>query len=233
MGAEAIPGGIRDRYRETGLRGTRITRLEEHRLSPFSLDAETAWELGKDNIGVFVGGCLSLERTVDLLHKLKQPSPAPHWIVVCASKDMACIFVRQWCQPDKRIKANKLELPQNHGNLVLATPESLHAIGSSEWHDVGALILVDMLCHVHLARGMRTGDFFVLHDRPQLMANFRNAVGLEDWSPPLILLTQKPAKSIATDPIARAYCLEGWRFVDGTTMRWGPRALPPVSTPER
>jgi hypothetical protein len=40
-------------------------------------------------------------------------------------------------------------------------------------------------------------------------------------------LTQTPAKSIATDPIARAYCLEAWWFVDGATMRWGARALPP------
>ena len=130
---------------------------------------------------------------------------------------MACIFVQQWCRSGQqsRITAKRLSLPQNYGNVVLATPESLQAIGNTARNDAAALILVDMLCHVHKARGMRTGDFFVQHDRPQLVADFRNVVGLENWSPPLILLTEKPAKSIETDLIARAYCLEGWRFVDG------------------
>jgi hypothetical protein len=232
MSSEGIPESIRYRYREAGLRGTKISRLEERRLGQFSLDPETAWELGRDNLGVFIGGCDSLERTIELLRTLKQPSPAPHWIVACASKDMACLFVRQWCQMDERswVTARKLSLPQNHGNVVLATPESLPAIGGAERNDVAALILVDMLCHIHKARGIRKRDFVVQHDRPQLVADFRNVLGLEDWLPPLILLAKEPAKSIATDPIARAYCLEGWRFVDGATMRWGPRVLPPVVT---
>ena len=56
MGSEAIPKGVRDRYRDSGLRGTKITRLEEQPLGRFSLDPETAWELGRDNVGVFAGG---------------------------------------------------------------------------------------------------------------------------------------------------------------------------------
>jgi hypothetical protein len=232
MGPEAIPEIIRDRYREPGLRGTRISRLEERQLGRFFLDPETAWELGRDNVGVFIGGCGSLERTIDLLARLKQWSQGPRWIVVCAIKDMACMFVRQWSQLDQPIYAKRLSLPQNYDNVVLATPESLQRIRRAERNDIAALILVDILCHVHKTRAIGRGDFVVNYDRPQFVVDFRNAIGgVEDWLPPLIFLTKRPAKSIPTDPIARAYCLEAWRYVDGATMRWGPRAAPPVATP--
>jgi hypothetical protein len=120
--------------------------------------------------------------------------------------------------------------PQNHGNIVVATPESLQRIGVSEQQDVAALNVVDPECYVHLGRGFTRGNFHVQNDRPQLIANFRHSVELENWLPPLILLTEKPAKSITTDPIARAYCLDAWWFVNGATTRWGPPPASPVAT---
>ena len=228
MSLESIPDAVQCRYNGAWVRGPRITRLEENSLGYFRLDSGTAWNLGKNNVGVFVGACQPLGETIECLKRLEQPTVSQHWIVVAATKKMAAVIVQRWFRSGqaRRVAITTLKLPMVLHNIVLATPESLRRIGDAERCDVAGIVVVDMLCHIHQARGgIQHGNFYVSNDRPQLIANFRNTVALDGWLPPLVFVTQKAAKSVSTDSIARAYCLDAWWFVDGRSLRCG--APPP------
>lgn len=229
MSRERPPTGITSRYRDAWIRGPRITRLEENRLGWFELDSETAWMLGTNNIGVFVGNCKPLGGTIDVIRALHDATPGSEWIVVAATKKMAAVLIKRWFREDQvgRVAVTTLKLPQVYSNIILATPESLRRIERHRIDRVSGIIVLDMLCHIHKARGMKNRNFYVRNDRPQLIADFRNDVALDGWLPPMIFLTQKAAKSVTTDSIARAYCLDAWWFVDGKCLRCGPRSNVP------
>jgi hypothetical protein len=53
------------------------------------------------------------------------------------------------------------------------------------------------------------------NDRPQHVVNFRAALDAGGWQPPLLLLTERPAKSVTTVDVARAFCLNAFRFIAG------------------
>jgi hypothetical protein len=141
-------------------------------------------------------------------------------MVIAATKKMAAVIAQKWITPSERLIAvTTLRLPETRNNITLATPESLKRISGGDRSCVAGLILIDTLCNVHLARSMpRRGRFVIHNDRPQLIADFRNSLSTEGWAPPLIILTQQPAKSEWTSDIARTYCLEGFWFIDGQTF---------------
>jgi hypothetical protein len=216
MDDEPIPEHIIDLYSTAGLAGYRITRREESFLGLFRLTADTAWELGTANVGVFVGGTPALGKTIERLRRLESPGTA-RWVLVAATKKMAAVIARQWFQAESGswVAPTRLTLPRYHMNLVLCTPESLRQVQPDERRPIAAIILIDMLCNVHLARGFENGDFHVANDRPQHVANFRNSLSRGGWAPPLIILTRKPAKSVWTDTVAQAFGLDALWFVDG------------------
>jgi len=234
MSSEQSPAVITSRYRDAWIRGPRITRLEENRLGRFELDAETAWTLGTNNVGVFVGECKPLGGTIDVIRALHDATPGSKWIVVAATKKMAAVLIQRWLREDQvaRVAVTTLRLPQSYSNIVLATPESLRRIETQDTDRIAGIIVLDMLCHIHKARGMKNRNFFVRNDRPQLVANFRNDIAVDGWLPPVIFMTQKAAKSVTTDSIARAYCLDAWWFVDGKCVRCGPRPHFPNGGPD-
>ncbi len=227
MTDEHVLPEVGELYQDAWIRGTRITRLEERRLGQFGLDVETAWMLGTNNTGVFVGGCPPLGGTIDVIRGLQKSSPESRWILVAATKKMAAVMIQRWLGEGQvlRVAVTTLKLPQSYGNIILTTPESLRKVEGDDHYGVAGMIVVDMLCHIHQARGMQNGAFVVRNDRPQLVANFRNSIAVGRWLPPVIFLTQKPAKSVMTDNVARAYCLDAWCFVDGRSLRCGPRPL--------
>jgi hypothetical protein len=53
------------------------------------------------------------------------------------------------------------------------------------------------------------------------LASFRNSLGFNGWAPPLFVLTQKPAKSVWTNTVARAYCLDALWFLEGRDLYFG------------
>ncbi len=217
---------IRHRYQDAWIRVTRITRLEEKWLGRIEMDAETAWTLGTDNIGLFVGDCRSLGRTIDMIRPLHRATPRCQWVIVAATKKMAAVLIQRWFREDllSRVATTTLKLPQVYSNLVLATPESLRRIENSDVRSLGGILIIDMQCHIHKARqGIRRGRFYVPNDRPQLIADFRSRMTIGEWAPPVVFMTQKRAKALNTDPVRRAYCLDGWWFADGQSLRCGPR----------
>ena len=133
---------------------------------------------------------------------------------------MAAVIAHRWFQaePGSWVAPTTLILPKYHLNIILCTPESLRRVKADEQRPIAAIILIDMLCNVHQARGFERGKFHIANDRPQLVASFRNLLLCDGWAPPLIILTQRPAKSVWTDTVARAYCLDALWFVDGSGL---------------
>jgi hypothetical protein len=220
MTITVVPSNIRGRYCRASIYGQRITRMEETGMGGLYLSGETAWILGTSNLGLFVGASPTLDVIVRELKKLGSSRPSPRWIVIAATKRMAAVIAREWSTPTEDDFATKApKLPTTCGNITLATPESLKKITGPGTHDVAAIILLDMLCHVHRARRMRTpGGFAVDNDRPQMIADFRNSLLVEGWAPPLIIVTEEPARAVHADYVARAYCLDGFWFMDGKTF---------------
>ena len=199
--------------------GYRISRKEESFLGVFRLTADTAWELGTANVGVFVGGTPALGKTIERLKGLESPDAA-NWVLVAATKKMAAAIECRWFQAESGnwVAPTTLILPRYHRNIILCTPESLRRVEADKKRSIAAIILIDMLCNVHKARGFERGNFHIENDRPQLIANFRNSLLRDGWAPPFILLTQKPAKSVWTDQVAGAYCLDALWFVEGSGL---------------
>jgi hypothetical protein len=221
MTPENVPPHVSDRYRSVVVCGRRISRLGEETISSFRLSPEIAWTLGTNNLGVFIGATGSLDPIIEKLQRLESSSLSARWIVIAATKKMAAVFVQRWIAfpRRRRVGVTTLKLPKSRGNVTLATPESLKNIATDSLQNVAGVILVDMLCHVHCAREMpNSGAFVVANDRPQMIANFRNSLSIDGWAPPLIILTQKPARSVSTENVARAYCLEGLWFIDGQSF---------------
>ena len=57
-----------------------------------------------------------------------------------------------------------------------------------------------------------------MNDRPQRVVDFRADLTIDGWQPPLIVLTSRPAKAVDPDVVARAYALDGLRFIDGDSF---------------
>ena len=56
------------------------------------------------------------------------------------------------------------------------------------------------------------------NDRPQHIVNFRAALEIEGWQPPLLLITEKHPRTVDTGIVARAFCMNGLRFVAGDSF---------------
>jgi len=206
------------------IRGTRITRMEERELGRFRLTAEIAQTLGEDNIGVFIGDCKTLDRVVDRVREIDQYDVGGRWIIVPSTRSSAAAVYQRWLDSIDVWDVDPKDVPSSwHGdNVIFCLPESLGQLTTEltdEKVDVAGIILLDFQCVVHKARGFNNGDFRVRHDRPQLIVDFRSRLSIGNWAPPLILISQKPAKSVSTNSMQRAYCLEAFRFIDGKTLR--------------
>lgn len=227
MNTASLPESIRNLYASPCIRGRRITRMGEQSLGQIQLDASTAWELGKNNVGVFVGGCWSFDDAIRRLTRLDAQEVRPCWVIVTASNQGATFVMQNWFHRGdaSNVSDTRLNLPMRHNNVILATPETLRSIDRSAPDEVAGVILIDDDCIVYLARGGQPGQFS-RNDRPQHVANFRNQLMQDGWAPPLFLLTIKPSKSVSTDSVARAFCLDAFWFVDGGSLSCGT-LIPP------
>jgi len=225
---ESLSSCLAQLYPRPCVRGQRIARLEETRLGPFELTAESAFELGRNNIGVFVGSCGGLGRAMNLLRALDRADSGGRWIVITATKKMNAVLFAEWqLQRTSFIPLNRVPTYWTASQLIFAPPEGLGKIDNRELlkdPGVAGLILLDMQCFVHKARSMTTRyNFKVQNDRPQLIANFRSRLCREGWLPPLMFWTEKPAKSVWTTDMLSPYCLDAWWFVDGQSLSCSQR----------
>lgn len=217
-----IEHSLRKRYPFAAIRGQRVTRLEEADLGPFQLDGETAERLAEDNIGVFIGGCRDWDWMMDKLNILADTRYPARWLVVLPTEQLAeTVYGNSMFDPDRR---KRIHVPTfwDHHNVTYTTPEGLNSYRAVSVSNgtLAAVLLADPACHVHEAR-----DLFVpghgVHDYPQRIADFRADLGRNGRAPPFLILTKRPAKSVSTQSMLSAYCLDAWWFVDGRRLRVG------------
>jgi len=215
------------------LRATSISRMQEKRLGRLNFDADTARFLGEENIGVFAGGCDNLDRLIDRLRVLDSCGTGGQWVVVSSTQKMAAVVRQKWQADATFVAPGKMPMNWSSQRVEFAVPESLEELAceiKESATNVAGIIVLDMFCTVHKARGFANGGFRVQHDRPQLIVNFRSQLGQGQWMPPLVFCAQKPAKSINTNAMLSPYCLEAFRYVDGATLRTGQ---PPAELSEQ
>lgn len=219
-----------DIYPSAYIRGTRISRIGEQDLGQFRLNTETATELAADNSGVFVGGFRSFDQILSRVRQLDESPVGGQWIVVPSTKKCSAAIRQRWLNDDSVSYIDPKKVPDIwcSEKATFCVPESLHELGRSLEHDgtkIAAIVLIDNYCRVHAARGFNNGNFRVQHDRPQLIVNFRARLSDDGWMPPLVIFTEKAAKSTPTLQMQRVYCLDTFVFVDGATLRCGELPL--------
>lgn len=195
-------------YNVPVFRGTLKPRDGDQRFGRLKLDAETAFELGTSNIGLFVESCPSFERMLEHFQSLNDDQSGA-WMVVASSKRVKQELVR--------LAGLGHSLPHN---VIVATPEELPGLKDSIECLAGVFVF-DYACHIHKCRGNSFRRFQSANDRPQKIVDFRMHFRVGDWSPPLILFTNRKAVSVNTIPMLSPYCLEAFRYIDGQTMRFG------------
>lgn len=203
-------GFLEDRYSPSVFRGTMKPREGNQRFGRLTIDAETSYQLGSTNVGLFVECCPGLERMVQHLVDLNE-SAAGRWIVVSSSKQVDAELQYFW-QSENLGKA--------HCAIEFTTPELLSQIKTSH-ADVAGILVIDFACHIHKCRGYLLNRFGKAHDRPQKIVDFRVSQKVGQWSPPIIFFTPKPAISVNTHNMLSPYCLEAFRYIDGRTMKFG------------
>lgn len=216
MDMHAIPEAIRSLYSCPWIRANRIARMEQQILGRFALDAETAWELGTNNVGVFVGGCWA--DIFQRLAKLDSQGIRPSWLIVAATNADAQSIQTEWLRRNQEPTSS---LPQRCRNVILATPEKLRCIDSAIADELAGILLFDPHCIVYRARGHEGGPYY-RNNRPRHVMAFRVRLAQEGWMPPFFLLTNRLAKATNTDSVARAFCLDAFWFLDGGTLSCGP-----------
>jgi hypothetical protein len=212
------------------LKAKRVERLGERSLGVFRLDRPTIVELGSEQRGVLVTRCEEDQVIVGILRKFETCDAASSgflWVFMADIKDRAIDVKRHWLYPTALLPGDAPKLTASEGARTWQSSRFLHgtieAIGRHRSQDalqpIAALFLLDPLAHVHQARGgFRSGHFHVPHDRPQLVVDLRRELGNGQWSPPLIIFTQKEPRSVQVDAMKRAYCLDAFVFLDGRTL---------------
>jgi hypothetical protein len=212
------------------IRGERITRLGEKCLGRKVLDAETGLALGMENIGWLVAGLPSFERMVSHIERLNESAKGGHWIVVPATNRLAELAFEQWFSdgsPDQTCASPTL---WRNDLVTFCIPEQLETLMSMppvSDSPIAGIILLDPQCFVHSGRSFTRGNRRMVHDRPQMIVDFRASRAVGDWQPPFIHMTCKRAGAVPTDSVARIFCIESYHCIDGNTLgcglMWGQR----------
>jgi len=212
---------LREIYPIPAIHARRITRMEETVLSEFRLDADLSHYLGTENLGVFVGGCSRMGAIVRFFHDLDEVPFGGMWVVLASSNATAQELFQNW-HPAQHGTSQNVPPYWDTGRLLFSTPEGLSRIPwktMEQAAQVAGILLLDMPCWVYQARGYPGQSNYAGNDRPQRIANCRARLAHGQWSPPLFIFTQKPAKSINTIAMQSPYCLEGFWFLRGDTIR--------------
>ncbi len=213
-------------YPTARIRGRRIARLPEKYLNWAVLDAAAADELGREHLGWFVGGhpgSASAASAAEQLGRLDTNPDGGVWIVVPLGRDKSIELFGEWPH-----KYHVSEPPHSKNStwrsrkVWVAIPEDLKQLlplARALASGVAGVIVIDPECLMYKARpGTGYRGKFHRNDRPQHVVNFRAALDADGWQPPFLLLTTKLAKAVNTDIVARAFCLNGFRFIAGDSF---------------
>lgn len=149
-------------------------------------------------------------------------------MVVSSTRKTAAVVRQKWDGQVPFVDPRTVPDYWESDRLMFAVPETLDVVRdevAAAGVSVAGIIVLDMFCTIHKARGFENRGFRVQHDRPELIVNFRSSLSHGCWSPPLIFCVQKPAKAVGTNSMLSPYCLETFRYIDGGRIRAG---LPPA-----
>jgi hypothetical protein len=217
---------LSDIYPIASVRGRRITRLPEKYLDWTVLDATSAEDLGRESVGWFVGNHPGPASAVEQLGRLDANPDGGVWVVVPVSRHLSCELFENWPHLDRVIgRPTENNSVWRSRKVWVAVPEDLKQLlpfARTLTIDVAGVIVVDPHCLMYRARaGTNQWGAYHRNDRPQHVVNFRAAFDADGWQPPFLLLTTKPAKSVNTEVVARAFCLNGFRFIAGDMFNCG------------
>lgn len=210
-------------YPTARIRGRLITRLEGQTLGWANLNVATADEMGREQLGWFIGEHPGIARAAEQLGRLDANPEGGVWVAVPHSRDLACELFANWPHTD-----HVADRPRSNNSawrsrkVWIAIPEDLkHLLPLARAIEPGlaGVIILDPPCIMYKARG-GTDPWGHMHnnDRPQHVVNFRAALDADGWQPPLLVLTSQPAKAVDTKVVARAFCLHGFRFIAGDSF---------------
>jgi hypothetical protein len=200
------------------------------------LDAAAADEMGREHFGWFVGNHPeSVTWAAEQFGCLDANPEGGVWVVVPHSRQLACELFAEWPHPNHVCEPPKSNNSTWRSRKVwVAVPEDLKQflpLAKALATGVAGVIILDPPCIVYKARG-GTDSWGTVHhnDRPQHIVNFRASLEADGWLPPLLLLTSKPAKAVNTVVVARALCLNGFRFIAGDSFGCWDEPIQPDET---
>ncbi len=215
---------IATRYPQPLIRGERITRLGEKDLGRQGTDADTCRMLGEEQIGWLIGAVPSFERMIEHVRRLNDSACGARWVVVPATNRLSEMAFEQWfsdLDSDRSLASPTFW----HDDLVsFCVPERLNELRTELLEtsvNIAGVIVLDTQSFVHRGRAFQNGNFRIVHDRPQMIVDFRAAFAIGKWSPPFFQMTCKRAAAVATETVARIYCLETMHCLDGTSLGCG------------
>ncbi len=206
-------------YPGAALRGARIVRDGRTIQHDLELDAELVELLGCDHVGIFVESSGKLIRLRRKLEHLNASDGIGQWFVIMSTSTEHLAMYNAWRDLKGRGRVSPRKLPPvwRSRKLVFTTPEGLDEAASETIErgvPVAGFILFDPTGTVHEERGNRWNS----HDRPQLIVDCRARLSIAEWSPPFVVLVDRLARSINTQPMQTAYSLNAWRYLDGHTL---------------
>jgi hypothetical protein len=209
------------RYPTPLIRGVRLARLGEQYIGPALSDTSTCRTLGEEQIGWFVGGVPTFDRMMELVRRVDSAKTGGRWIVVPATRFLADVAHQIWNEEYRITRQNKTCLPWLGERVTFCVPEQLSSLSLSHEDPVAGIILLDPNCIVHCGRSFGNGKSRIVHDRPQMIVDFRAKLGIGRWSPPLVIFSIHKAAAVATETVSRIYGLEAMHFIEGATLRCG------------
>lgn len=236
-----IKDDLESRYPTPLVCGARISRIGEKYLGPERLDADTCRRLGEDQVGWFVGHMPSFERMIEHVRQINDAEVGGRWIVVPATRLLAQMAHDEWFGDASTNASSATATMWRDRRITFCVPERLADLGkSSQEHtaDIAGILLLDPNCIVHCARSFSNEGFWVAHDRPQLIVDFRASQAVGAWAPPLTIMSRHRAGAVPAQRLARAFCLESFHFIEGAGLWSGVmptrfqkfRAVPDVRT---
>ncbi len=212
---------LSERYPTSLIRGARIARLGERYIGPAARDATTCRALGEDQVGWFIGGVPTYDRMIELVRRVDGAQVGGRWIVVPATRFLADVAHQVWMD-GSQLSKRKVSCTMWHGDRVtFCVPERLSELLTINHGVIAGIILLDPNCIVHRGRSFGSGKCRVVHDRPQLIVDFKAKLAIGQWSPPLMIMSIHKAAAVATDTVARIYGLDAMHFIEGSSLRCG------------
>jgi len=217
------PGLLDAIYPTTRIRGRLIRRDNEQTIRWANLDAATAGDMGREQIGWFVGGHPGLARATEQLGRLDSNPQGGVWVIVPLGRELSCELFATWPFAEHvAARPGSSNSVWRSRKVWVAIPEDLKQLlplVRTIEGGVAGVIVLDPPCILYKTRG-GTDSWGNVHpnDRPQHVVNFRAGLDRDGWQPPLLLLTEKPAKAVDGQIVARAFCLNTFRFVAGDSF---------------